>query len=83
MNPLYFLKSELCLILSLHFTYLSVHGQVGDEPVEHSLEVLTQKFVGLVEAKQFAFVNIRNFLVHQVQNSARSGNNEMNLKIEL
>ena len=51
-------------------------------PVEHSLEVLRQEFVGLVEAEDFAVVYDGDLLLHQVEDPARRGHHEVHLLVD-
>ena len=51
-------------------------------PVEHSLEVLREEFVGLVEAEDFAVVDDGDLLLHEVEDPAGRGHHEVHLLVD-
>jgi len=61
---------------------LSVRRQVGDDRVEHILEVLRQEFVGLVHDEHAALVHNREALLHQIEYAARRGNDHVHLLLQ-
>ncbi|GMT19360.1 hypothetical protein PFISCL1PPCAC_10657 [Pristionchus fissidentatus] len=62
--------------------YLSLLGHERDETIENSLEVLRQKLVSLVEDKNVAIFHVSDSLLHQIENTSRGGDHEMNGSVE-
>lgn len=58
---------------------LSILWKMRDKSVEHSLEILAQKLVGFIQAKQFTVFHLGHTFFHQVQNTSRSGHDQVHL----